>query len=365
MRSVFKRLRDARWAAVQKLSSDIHELRYLFWESTRRCNMECRHCGSDCGKNDAVRGLDADTVLRVLGRIAKAYDAEKIMLTVTGGEPLVRPDMIPVMAKARALGFRFSLVTNGWAVDDKVAEALARAGIESVVVSLDGTEEDHDWLRRREGSHLRSCEALACFADAGVPIVEAITCVTPRSLSSLEKAYELVTSTGATHWRIFNIFPIGRAKGRAELLLDETGMRRLVRSVADLRKRGKKDGVVVNLSEEGWLGWDFEKKVRDTPYFCRAGVNIAGIMADGSIAACLNLPSWMAQGNIGRDDFVEVWEKKYELFRDRSWMKQGGCAECAEWKVCRGNSLHLWDDEKKAPCWCHHKILHQAAGNKR
>jgi radical SAM protein with 4Fe4S-binding SPASM domain len=358
VRSLVHAVRDARWGLVQKLSSDIHELRYLFWECTRRCNMQCRHCGSDCGRNDAVRGLDADTVLGVLGRIAKAYDARRIMLVVTGGEPLVRPDVIPVMAKAHALGFRLSLVTNGWAVDSRSAKALAKAGLESVVVSLDGTEEEHDWLRNREGSHLRSCEALLCFQDAGVPIVEAITCVTPRTLALLDETYAIVKGLGATHWRIFNIFPIGRAKGRTDLLLDETGMRRLVRSVADLRKRGRKDGIVVNLSEEGWLGWEWESKVRDTPYFCRAGVNIAGIMADGAIAACPNLPASLAQGNVLTDDFNEVWEKKYGAFRDRSWMKKGACAACAQWGVCRGNSLHLWDGKAQAPCWCHYKILH-------
>jgi radical SAM protein with 4Fe4S-binding SPASM domain len=320
--------------------------------------MECRHCGSDCGRSDSVRGLEADAVLRVLGRIAKTYNARRIMLTVTGGEPLVRPDVVDVMAKAHALGFRLSLVTNGWAVSAKIARSLAGVGLESVVVSLDGTDEDHDWLRNRPGSFGRSFAALMALRAYGVPIVEAITCVTPRSLPRLDDTYWVVKKSGATHWRVFNIFPIGRAKGRADLLLDEERIRRLVRSVADLRKQGKKDGIVVNLSEEGFLGWEWEKKVRDTPYFCRAGVNIAGIMADGSIAACPNLPAWMAQGNVAGDDFVDVWEKKYELFRDRSWMKQGECASCAQWKVCRGNSLHLWDDRKNGPCWCHFRILH-------
>ena len=66
----------------------------------------------------------------------------------------------------------------------------------------------------------------------------------------------------------------------------------------------------------------------------------------------------MNQGNVLKDDFVTVWEERYQLFRDRSWTKQGACGDCRHWKVCRGNSLHLWDAERGQPHWCHHRILH-------
>jgi radical SAM protein with 4Fe4S-binding SPASM domain len=352
----FARFKRHQW--IHDLESDLHKLRYLFWESTRRCNLDCLHCGSDCGRDDDLPGLPRETVERVLARIADQYDATQIILVVTGGEPLVRRDVPDVLATAGGLGFRFGMVSNGWLLDEQRARTLVGLGMESVVVSLDGPRPDHDWLRNRAGSYERAVRGLTACREAGLPIVEAITCVTPRTLDKLERTYELAVAAGATHWRVFNIFPIGRARDDERLLLTPQGMREFVATMAALRQRGKDEGVVVNLSEEGFLGFDWEDQVRDAPYFCRAGVNIAGLMADGSIAACPNLAPWMAQGNAADDDFVDVWENRYELFRDRSWTQVGDCDGCEQWGVCRGNSLHLWTEARDGPCWCHHKVLH-------
>ncbi len=352
------RLQEARWGLYQKIESDLHELRYLFWETTRRCNLNCRHCGSDCGRDDSLAGLPGDVVKRVLSEIAAAFDAGRIMLVASGGEPLVRPDLFDILAHAGALGFRLGMVTNGWALSEETARRLADVEMESIVVSLDGPRETHDWLRSRTGSFDRATAALRHLAAARIPIVEGITCVTPRSLGELETTYEIVRATGANYWRVFNIFPIGRAKDDPELLLQPEHFRILVETLARLRERGRREGVAVNLSEEGYLGFDVEPKVRDAVYFCRAGVNIAGIMADGTIAACPNLPPWMGQGNVLSDSFVHVWNTRYEIFRDRSWMRRGMCADCKHFGMCRGNSLHIWDPVRQEPAWCHFRMMH-------
>ncbi len=352
-----KAFSDARSSLVQDLESDLHQLRYLFWEATRRCNLDCLHCGSDCGRDDEQTGLPLDVLQGVLSRIAQTWDATKIVLVITGGEPLVRKDLPQAIAHARGLGFRVGMVTNGIALNPARAKTLASLGVENVVVSLDGPPALHDWLRNREGAFERTCRAITACLEAGIPTVEAITCCTPRHLDALEATYEIVRDLGAHLWRVFNIFPIGRAGVNRHLLLDDDGIRTLVKTMARLRARGQEEGLEVNLSEEGHLGWHWDKQVRSTPYFCRAGVNIAGIMADGSIAACPNLAPWLSQGNVQQDDFVDVWENRYQPFRDRSWTKKGDCADCKEWKVCRGNSLHLWDSENERPHLCHHRIL--------
>lgn len=357
--SFFSGLRDLRWSLYQDVEADLHELRYLFWEATRQCNLACRHCGSDCGRDQRVTGLPLDQVAGVLRQIAGRWDARRIMLVVTGGEPLVRPDLPEALALARDLGFSLGMVTNGIALTPRVARVLRQSGLGSVVVSLDGPPHCHDWLRKRQGAYHLAAAGIRALVDAGVPLVEAITCVTPRSLDRLPETFELVRSLGASHWRVFNIFPAGRAKGDAELILSPAGISALVGRMVSLRERGKALGLVVNLSEEGYLGWDWEDRVRDTPYFCRAGINIAGLLADGSIAACPNLPPRMTQGHLAHDDFVTVWETRYALFRDRGWTRQGSCGGCDQWRVCRGNSLHLWDDQKGAPHWCHHGILRE------
>ncbi|MCD6497318.1 MAG: radical SAM protein [Deltaproteobacteria bacterium] len=350
-------IQDTKWGLYQNLESDLHDLLYLFWEATRQCNLNCRHCGSDCSK-DSHPGLPAQVVTQTLERIASVYSAQDIVLVVTGGEPLVRPDLFDVLKIAARLGFRLGMVTNGISVSKPMAKRLAEAHVDNIVVSLDGPKETHDWLRNRDGAFERACRGIENLLEAGVPFVEAITCATPKSLEQLDETYRIVKDLGAHAWRIFNIFPAGRAKNDPELLLTDAQLARLIENVARLRAIGQAEGFPVNLSEEGFLGWDWESRVRDSPYFCRAGINIAGLMADGAIAACPNLPTWMNQGNVLHDDFIDVWEQGYRLFRNRSWTKQGACATCSKWNVCRGNSLHLWRTPDGGPSWCHYQILH-------
>ena len=355
--SVHSFFKNLRWGLYQSLESQVHDLLYLFWEATRQCNLSCRHCGSDC-TSDGHPGLPAERVLGVLKRIADVRRADEIVFVVTGGEPLVRPDLLDVLAEVASLGFHLGMVTNGIALDESRAHRLRDVGMGNVVVSLDGPKSAHDWLRNRDGAYERASRAIRALVEAGIPSVEAITCVTPRSLDLLEETYGIVKGLGAHAWRVFNIFPAGRAKGNPDLILTEDQIVRLVEEVARLRERGTREGLLVNLSEEGYLGWDFEGLVRDQPYFCRAGINIAGILADGTISACPNLPEWMGQGNILEHDFLEVWEEGFRLFRDRSWTRQGHCVRCPQWRVCRGNSLHLWRTPEAGPAWCHYEILH-------
>jgi len=346
-----------RWGLYQRLETDLHELRYFFWETTRQCNLNCIHCGSDCSRDHTVTGLPADLVVETFAKVASAHDPARIMVVVSGGEPLVRPDLFSILARIKDMGFKVGMVTNGYTLDAATAERIRSVGISSIVVSLDGPKADHDWLRNRAGSFDRAMAALGHLSAAGIPIVEAITCVTPRTASRLEQTYEIVKSSGARYWRVFNIFPIGRAAGNEDVLLSPDQFRGVVAAMAVLRERGAREGMEVNLSEEGFLGWDYESRVRTTPYFCRAGINIAGIMADGTIAACPNLPPWMGQGNLYRDDFNDVWEHRYQIFRDRSWMGKGPCAGCEQFSICQGNSLHVWDTEKNGPVWCHYDLL--------
>ncbi len=360
MRSIHYFINQAkhlRWKTYQKLENNLHELRYLFWETTRLCNMNCLHCGSDCSVDASQPGLPAKVVYETLKEIAEAYDPSNIILVMTGGEPLVRPDLFEVMAEARKLGFKLGMVTNGYILDKTMAWRLKDAGIISIVVSLDGPETEHDWLRNRKGSYKRVINALEHLVEVQIDLVEAITCVTPKTYDKLPEIYDIVKATGAGYWRVFNIFPIGRAKNNAQVLISKEQFRAVVAAIGKIRKKAKKEGMCVNLSEEGFLGWDYENKVRDTPYFCRAGINIAGIMANGNISACPNLPPWMAQGNVYRDSFVDVWEKRYDIFRDRSWMAKGDCANCKQFDLCQGNSLHVWDEEKQNPAWCHYEIM--------
>jgi radical SAM additional 4Fe4S-binding domain len=111
----------------------------------------------------------------------------------------------------------------------------------------------------------------------------------------------------------------------------------------------------VTFSCEGYLG-RYEGEVRQSPYFCHAGINIASILIDGRICACPNIDrDAFSQGNIYSDNFYEVWQNRFEAFRDRSWARKGQCKDCPVFNNCLGNGMHNWHGTLDNVLTCHYR----------
>jgi ribonuclease HI len=148
-----------------KFNAKVHDLKYFFWETTLRCNLRCRHCGSDCDKDKSIEDLPKEKVLQVFRDIAENYKAEDIMVAVTGGEPLVRRDLFEVLSEINGMGFPWGMVTNGMLVDENIVKKCEDAGMKTVSVSLDGIGETHNWLRNSELSYDRAINALKMLRE--------------------------------------------------------------------------------------------------------------------------------------------------------------------------------------------------------
>jgi radical SAM enzyme (rSAM/lipoprotein system) len=339
--------------AYQTSVRRVHELRYLFVELTLDCNLRCLHCGSDCSRDPHGPRLAPEALLRVLREIRGHHDPHHLCLALTGGEPLCYPDLFELGREITRLEFPWGMVTNGMAWTPRTVAQAKGAGMQSVTVSLDGFASAHDWLRGREGSFERAANAVRMLlADRFWQAMDVVTCVHPRNLDELERFHDYLVELGLGQWRLFVISPIGRAADVTELHLSSVQYRQLLDTVQRLRQRG---AMQVSMSESGYQGPSYELAVRDQYFFCRAGVNVAGIMANGDILACPNIDRRFRQGNIHVDSFVEVWEKRYQQFRDRRWMKTGECASCSEWRMCQSGSFHLWDADQGCTRLCHCK----------
>ena len=90
-----------------------HPLKQLFWECTLRCNLSCRHCGSDCKQISAIKDIPKEDFGRVLDSVAAATDPHKVMINITGGEPLCRPDLEECGRMIYEKEFPWGMVTNG------------------------------------------------------------------------------------------------------------------------------------------------------------------------------------------------------------------------------------------------------------
>ncbi|MDR2078464.1 MAG: SPASM domain-containing protein, partial [Treponema sp.] len=116
------------------------------------------------------------------------------------------------------------------------------------------------------------------------------------------------------------------------------------------------NNINVTFGCESWVG-EYEKKIRDSYFFCRAGINIASVLIDGSISACPNINRSFVQGNIYRDSFLDVWNNRFEIMRDRRWTKTGICKDCEDYRNCSGGPMHLWGEKKDNILTCIHNQL--------
>jgi radical SAM protein with 4Fe4S-binding SPASM domain len=120
------------------------------------------------------------------------------------------------------------------------------------------------------------------------------------------------------------------------------------------QKREEGGAMNVTFSCEGYVG-RYEEKVRDGRFFCHAGVNIASVLIDGSICACPNIDrDRFSQGNIHDDSLWQVWQERFQPFRDRSWAKTGMCEKCTQWRNCLGGGMHNWHGSCQNPLQCHY-----------
>lgn len=155
--------------------------------------------------------------------------------------------------------------------------------------------------------------------------------------------------------RLFIHRPEGRAAGNETLSLNGSQFRYLMNFI---RKNHHHSQIKVNFSCEGFVG-PFEGDVRDGFFFCRAGIHIGSILADGSVSACPNNDKEFVQGSIYENDFHTIWESKFQKMRQRKWTKTDECGQCEMYKYCQGNGLHLWDMKSKKLLLCHYNLLAQ------
>jgi radical SAM protein with 4Fe4S-binding SPASM domain len=178
-----------------------------------------------------------------------------------------------------------------------------------------------------------------------------VTCSTRRNFDELPHLRQFLADKGVKDWRIFTVFPSGRAARIPELQLTGHQFTQLMEFIRDCRR----EGFHVSYGCEGFLG-KYEMEVRDNFYQCNAGINTASILADGSISGCPSIRANFHQGNIYNDRFIDVWEKGFQPFRNRSWTRKSQCADCKMFRYCEGNGMHLYNDNGELQI-CHYKRI--------
>ncbi len=230
-----------------------------------------------------------------------------------------------------------------------------QSGLRAVTVSLDGLKTSHNWLRGNARSFDLAVSAIKLLPQTPGLKYDVVTCVNRKNFHELASLKDFLIKHGIADWRIFTVFPIGRAADNPDLQLNAGEFKGLFDFIQETRQENK---ISLNYGCEGFLG-NYEREVRDNFFFCRAGINVASVLADGSISACPNLRENFIQGNIYKDNFADVWQNRYQIFRDKSWTKTGICADCSFYKYCEGNGMHLRNEKTGELMFCHLKRIEE------
>ncbi|MDA1097667.1 MAG: heme d1 biosynthesis radical SAM protein NirJ [Proteobacteria bacterium] len=153
----------------------------VIWNLIRRCNLNCKHCYSISADTDFAGELSKDEIFTVMADLS-AFGVPVLILS--GGEPLLRPDIFEISAKAKEMGFYVGLSTNGTLIDESNIDAIQGADYNYVGISLDGIGATHDAFRRRQGAYAASVKGARLCLDAGIK-------VGLRFTMTLDNAHEL------------------------------------------------------------------------------------------------------------------------------------------------------------------------------
>jgi len=181
-------------------------LRLVFWETTKACNLNCRHCRAVPQRRLGPTELTTKRALDLIDDIARV--ARPVMV-LSGGEPLFRPDLFDIAGYGVESGFRMALATNGTLVTERVAAKIADAGFSRVAVSLDSANaETHDRFRGERGAHASALRGLVNLREQGVS-VQINSTITKHNVDEVQQILDMALGIGADALHLFMLVPVG------------------------------------------------------------------------------------------------------------------------------------------------------------
>ena len=293
--------------------------------------------------------------MKILDEVKENFGTEP-HIALTGGEPLLYKDFFKLTAYIKKLGFKWGMTSNGTLITHEVAEKLRETGMSGISISIDGLPETHDRYRRYKGGFEKTMKGIDNLIDVGgFSSIMVTTVVNHENIEELDQLFEIFDNLDINEWRLTGIEPIGRALDYPDMLLTPEDNIRLLNYIKEKRE----SKLPVEYSCCHFLGLDYEADVRDWYFLCNAGVYVAGILENGDVTACLDIPrnNKSIQGNIYKDSFTDIWNNRFEIYRTPLSERNEKCSSCPEKRYCRGGSYHSWDYEKEEQKVCFKDVL--------
>lgn len=321
--------------------SEKYPLRIVFFELTARCNLTCIHCRAEASIEGVRDEIKTDEIKKVFDQMVPLG---KVVVILTGGEPLMRNDFFEIAEYAKNAGLMTAMASNGTLIDHEIAEKIKKVGIRRVSISIDGTEDTHDKFRGIKGSFRKAIKGIEELKRAGVS-VQINTTLTRFNIKERDEILKFTKEIGANALHIFMLVPVGCGVNI-------------------------KDQYMLSPEEyEEALNWFYEKWIENpslefkatcAPHFyrivhqrgkperedfkrafstftkgCLAGINVCFISRKGEVQPCGYLP--LVAGNVRKEDFRKIWTESNLFKKLRNFdLLEGKCGICEFKKICGG-----------------------------
>jgi len=298
------------------------------WNTTRQCNLKCKHCYRDAGAKDEGE-LDTREGKKLLEELAASGFK---MVIFSGGEPLLRTDIVELTAYARQLGLRGVFGTTGTVMDLDLTKELKDAGAMCMGISLDSsTPEMHDEFRQVPGAWEKAVEGMENCLKVGLPF-QIHTTVVNDNYEEFENITDFGVKMGARAHHIFFLVPTGRGKDIEEDALRQRQYEGLIHRI--LKKQKEVDMEIKPTCAPQFMRVASQKGI-DMRFSrgCLAGRSYCCILPNGDLHPCPYLP--IKVGNVREEGFKTLWEEG-KVLQDLRKPPHGKCGECRYEDLCGG-----------------------------
>lgn len=325
----------------------------VIWNLVRRCNLACKHCYSISADTDFPGELSTAEVFAVMDDLRRFRVP---VLILSGGEPLLRPDIFEISRRAKEMGFYVGLSTNGTLIDGHNIDAIAAVGYDYVGISIDGLRATHDKFRRMEGAFDASMRGIRLCHSRGIKIGMRFT-MTQDNAAELPQLLKLMDDEGIDKFYFSHLNYAGRGNinRKDDVVLQTTrwAMELLFDTCwSDVQSGRKREFVTGNNDADGvyllfWIRRRFpEKEAHMRAKLAQwggnsSGVNIANIDNLGNVHP--DTMWWHYNlGNVKERPFSAIWQDTSDPIMAglKAYPRKvhGRCGECGYFDVCGGNT---------------------------